>query len=84
MPRPRFVRNCFPHKGYLWNYGAFPRVWHDVHARLKVLLLLGRLISRQHRLGKIRSMSTPTPRHLATTTLSTSAKSASPLAIRDR
>ena len=25
----RFVRNCFPHKGYLWNYGAFPRVRHD-------------------------------------------------------
>lgn len=24
----RFVRNCFPHKGYLWNYGAFPRVRH--------------------------------------------------------
>lgn len=22
----RFVRNCFPHKGYLWNYGAFPKV----------------------------------------------------------
>jgi inorganic pyrophosphatase len=22
----RFVRNCFPHKGYLWNYGAFPQV----------------------------------------------------------
>ena len=22
----RYVRNCFPHKGYLWNYGAFPRV----------------------------------------------------------
>ncbi|CAI4216717.1 unnamed protein product [Parascedosporium putredinis] len=22
----RFVRNCFPHKGYLWNYGAFPRL----------------------------------------------------------
>ncbi|KAG9761476.1 hypothetical protein KCU95_g19509, partial [Aureobasidium melanogenum] len=21
----RFVRNCFPHKGYLWNYGAFPQ-----------------------------------------------------------
>ncbi|KAK3065833.1 Inorganic pyrophosphatase, partial [Teratosphaeriaceae sp. CCFEE 6253] len=19
----RFVRNCFPHKGYIWNYGAF-------------------------------------------------------------
>ncbi|KAJ5769346.1 hypothetical protein N7520_003905 [Penicillium odoratum] len=25
----RFVRNCFPHKGYLWNYGAFPRTWED-------------------------------------------------------
>ncbi|KAF4123994.1 inorganic pyrophosphatase [Geosmithia morbida] len=22
----RFVRNCFPHKGYLWNYGAFPQL----------------------------------------------------------
>ncbi|KAK2072739.1 hypothetical protein P8C59_007076 [Phyllachora maydis] len=29
VPRPRFVRNCFPHKGYLWNYGAFPRTWED-------------------------------------------------------
>ncbi|KAJ5624219.1 hypothetical protein N7510_000528 [Penicillium lagena] len=27
----RFVRNCFPHKGYLWNYGAFPRTWEDPH-----------------------------------------------------
>lgn len=26
----RFVRNCFPHKGYLWNYGAFPQV--SLHA----------------------------------------------------
>ncbi|TWU74471.1 Inorganic pyrophosphatase [Metarhizium rileyi] len=26
---PRFVRNCFPHKGYLWNYGAFPQTWED-------------------------------------------------------
>jgi inorganic pyrophosphatase len=24
--RLRFVRNCFPHKGYLWNYGALPQV----------------------------------------------------------
>ena len=24
----RYVRNCFPHKGYLWNYGAFPQVCH--------------------------------------------------------
>ncbi|KAJ5153352.1 Inorganic pyrophosphatase [Penicillium canariense] len=28
----RFVRNCFPHKGYLWNYGAFPRTWEDPNA----------------------------------------------------
>ncbi|KAI9894625.1 MAG: Inorganic pyrophosphatase [Vezdaea aestivalis] len=25
----RFVRNCFPHHGYLWNYGAFPQTWED-------------------------------------------------------
>ena len=23
------MRNCFPHKGYLWNYGAFPQTWED-------------------------------------------------------
>lgn len=28
----RFVRNCFPHKGYLWNYGAFPQVCPRMHA----------------------------------------------------
>ena len=22
----RFVRNCFPYNGYIWNYGAFPQV----------------------------------------------------------
>jgi inorganic pyrophosphatase len=30
----RFVRNCFPHKGYLWNYGAFPQVWTRCHPNL--------------------------------------------------
>lgn len=25
----RYVRNCFPHHGYIWNYGAFPRTWED-------------------------------------------------------
>jgi hypothetical protein len=24
--RLRYVRNCFPHHGYIWNYGAFPQV----------------------------------------------------------
>lgn len=27
----RFVRNCFPHKGYIWNYGALPKTWEDPH-----------------------------------------------------
>ncbi|CAO3587551.1 unnamed protein product [Absidia cylindrospora] len=34
----RFVRNCFPHKGYIWNYGAFPQTWEDpnhIHAETK-------------------------------------------------
>ncbi|KAI9886805.1 MAG: Inorganic pyrophosphatase [Watsoniomyces obsoletus] len=25
----RYVRNCFPHHGYLWNYGCFPQTWED-------------------------------------------------------
>ncbi|KAI9795815.1 MAG: Inorganic pyrophosphatase [Candelina submexicana] len=34
----RYVRNCFPHHGYLWNYGAFPQTWEDpnvVHPETK-------------------------------------------------
>lgn len=34
----RFVRNCFPHKGYIHNYGAFPQTWEDpnsVHPETK-------------------------------------------------
>ncbi|KAJ2804876.1 Inorganic pyrophosphatase [Coemansia guatemalensis] len=25
----RYVRNAFPHHGYIWNYGALPRTWED-------------------------------------------------------
>jgi len=25
----RFVNNCFPHHGYIWNYGAIPQTWED-------------------------------------------------------
>ncbi len=25
----RYVANCFPHKGYIWNYGAIPQTWED-------------------------------------------------------
>ncbi|KAK6444944.1 inorganic pyrophosphatase [Trichoderma asperellum] len=27
--KPRYVRNCFPYKGYIWNYGALPQTWED-------------------------------------------------------
>ena len=30
--RLRYVRNCFPHHGYIWNYGAFPQVRLQVRA----------------------------------------------------
>lgn len=26
----RFVKNCFPHHGYIWNYGALPQTWEDI------------------------------------------------------
>ncbi|XP_057698641.1 inorganic pyrophosphatase 2, mitochondrial [Corythoichthys intestinalis] len=25
----RYVANIFPHKGYIWNYGAIPQTWED-------------------------------------------------------
>jgi len=25
----RFVKNCFPHHGYIWNYGCLPQTWED-------------------------------------------------------
>ena len=42
--KPRFVANCFPHKGYIWNYGAIPQTWEDpehtdVHTNAKGLLI---------------------------------------------
>lgn len=27
----RFVANIFPHKGYIWNYGAIPQVCSELH-----------------------------------------------------
>jgi inorganic pyrophosphatase len=32
--RLAYVRNCFPHRGYIWNYGALPQV----RLRLRVLV----------------------------------------------
>ena len=34
----RYVRNCFPHKGYLWNYGAFPQVGAPVNPFTALLI----------------------------------------------
>ncbi|KAI8997096.1 armadillo-type protein [Pilobolus umbonatus] len=25
----RYVSNCYPYKGYIWNYGALPQTWED-------------------------------------------------------
>ncbi|KAJ3498096.1 hypothetical protein NLG97_g1388 [Lecanicillium saksenae] len=25
----KYVRNCFPHHGYIWNYGLLPQTWED-------------------------------------------------------
>lgn len=27
----RFVANVFPHRGYIWNYGALPQTWENPH-----------------------------------------------------
>ena len=26
---PRFTSNCFPFRGYIWNYGALPQTWEN-------------------------------------------------------
>ena len=25
----RFISNCFPFKGYIWNYGILPQTWEN-------------------------------------------------------
>ncbi|NXX95937.1 IPYR pyrophosphatase, partial [Centropus bengalensis] len=32
----RYVANIFPHKGYIWNYGALPQTWEDPNHTDKV------------------------------------------------
>ena len=36
----RFVRNCFPHKGYLWNYGAFPQASPQQSSPIAMFLIV--------------------------------------------
>ena len=66
----RFVRNCFPHKGYLWNYGCFPQV----RFLLPLALRLHMLTSLCPRRGRTPTPFTPRPRPRVTMTLSTCAK----------
>ncbi|KAK6459198.1 inorganic pyrophosphatase [Scheffersomyces xylosifermentans] len=37
----RFVRNLFPHHGYISNYGAFPQTWEDPTTKEEELQLFG-------------------------------------------
>ena len=79
--RLRYVRNCFPHHGYIWNYGAFPQVRgsyvltrplckNTLRHHSPVLLAPQRgtlLCIYIFRLGRILLSSTPRPRPTATT-----------------
>lgn len=31
----RYVKNIFPHHGYIWNYGALPQTWEDPNPKHK-------------------------------------------------
>jgi len=39
----RFVASCFPHHGYIWNYGAIPQVKTVVYIQFTYCLLKNHL-----------------------------------------
>jgi inorganic pyrophosphatase len=39
--KPRFVNNCFPHHGYIWNYGALPQTFEDPNVLDKITNCMG-------------------------------------------
>lgn len=45
--RLRYVRNCFPHHGYIWNYGAFPQVSKILSIRAPDSIDANRLLTSQ-------------------------------------
>ena len=55
----RFVRNCFPHHGYIWNYGAFPQVREEIKRSLGLLIVMS------HRCGN-QTWEDPTQTHAET------------------
>lgn len=32
----RYVANVFPHKGYIWNYGAIPQVFNALYLKMSL------------------------------------------------
>ena len=82
----RFVRNCFPHHGYIWNYGAFPQVCHVPHSEKTSGIFAYKVQSNNlfGRPGKIPLRPTLRPRLKATMILWTFARSASRLAMLDK
>ncbi|XP_073251367.1 uncharacterized protein [Porites lutea] len=37
----RYVHNCFPYHGYIWNYGALPQTWEDPNHKDKDTKCMG-------------------------------------------
>uniref|UniRef100_A0A2K6F5G0 Inorganic pyrophosphatase n=1 Tax=Propithecus coquereli TaxID=379532 RepID=A0A2K6F5G0_PROCO len=37
----RYTANIFPHKDYIWNYGALPQTWEDPHQKDKSINCCG-------------------------------------------
>lgn len=72
--RLRYVRNCFPHHGYIWNYGAFPQACFS-----KPISCLSKSCSSifRHRLGRTLPNLMPRLKPKVIMTHSTFVKSAS-------
>lgn len=68
--RLRYVRNCFPHHGYIWNYGTFPQVCN-------VLALVFTPLQLFVRPGRIPMQNIPRQMPEVIMTRSTSVRSAS-------
>ena len=55
-----FVCNCFPHHGYIWNYGALPQTWDpnnvDVSTGCKGPLDVCEIGQRVAKCGEVRQV----------------------------
>ncbi|KAK7063861.1 F-box domain-containing protein [Favolaschia claudopus] len=58
--RVAYVRNTFPHRGYIWNYGAIPQTWADgapVHA-----CEIGQRVAQVGEVRRVRTLGLLAPR----------------------